>query len=135
MLYRIQSLYLSISILFYSFSISFLLNNRIIRYNRLQALSMSLTILCIILSLSSIILFKKRKIQLILNNINIILNTVSFLIILFFLDSEFYSYFFDAKKINFSLILFLFSSNILLYITNRTLKKEMKIIDSINRIR
>ncbi|WP_185873396.1 DUF4293 family protein [Blattabacterium cuenoti] len=132
---RIQSLYLSISILFYSLSVSFLFNDRVIRYNRLQNLSMLLTILCIILSLSSIFLFKKKKIQLILNNLNIILNTISFLIILFFLDSEYYSSFFYAKKINFSLIIFLFSCNILLYITNRAIIKDIKIIDSINRIR
>ncbi len=136
MLYRIQTLYLLLSILFYSTSLYslYLVNNKIPVFFISIEIIKNFIITCIILSIISIVLFKKRKIQIIINDINIFFNTINFIIILFFLESNAYNVFFFNKK-NIIFIFSLFFCDFILYLSNQYIKKDIKIIDSINRIR
>ncbi len=132
MLYRIQTLYLSVSILFY-FICSLLSGDKKSHYI-LQNMSICVTVSCLILSILSVFLFKKRKTQIVLNDINIFLNIVNYFTMLFFLDFQSYNEYYLELRVLFFLLLSFFC-NILLYMANHAIKKDMNIIDSVNRIR
>ncbi|BBA17057.1 DUF4293 family protein [Blattabacterium cuenoti] len=136
MLYRIQTLYLLISIFIYSIFIYFLcfLNNKninIIDFSKwifpLKKTILIFLIICLFLSVLSFSLFHKKRLQIIFNKINIFINAIH-KIILFFSYSQWNKYI---------LIMFLFFvlSITILYLTNKTIKKDIELIDSINRIR
>ena len=77
----------------------------------------------LISSLVSLIIFKKRKIQLLINNINILFN-------LFFLFLTIY------EAYSFNSVYFVFIANLFfLYKANRAVKKDEELINSIDRIR
>ncbi|WP_238784284.1 DUF4293 family protein [Blattabacterium cuenoti] len=87
-------------------------------------------IVCLILSICSFLSFKMRKLQIVLNSINIVFNSATFILILFF--SFYHKSFLVFRKTNLFLILF---SVCIFYFSNRSIKKDIKLINSINRIR
>ncbi|WP_394798440.1 DUF4293 family protein [Blattabacterium cuenoti] len=97
-------------------------------------MSICVTVSCLILSILSVFLFKKRKTQIVLNDINIFLNIVNYFTMLFFLDFQSYNEYYLELRVLFFLLLSFFC-NILLYMANHAIKKDMNIIDSVNRIR
>ncbi|WP_185852249.1 DUF4293 family protein [Blattabacterium cuenoti] len=136
MLYRIQTLYLLISIFIYSFFIYFLcfLNKKIISFFYfhlyLKKTILIFIIICLFLSILSFFLFKKKKLQIFFNEINILTNIIHVIIL-----------FFSCYQLNMNiyiLIMFIFFILLcicILYITNKAIKKDIELIDSINRIR
>ncbi|WP_185865109.1 DUF4293 family protein [Blattabacterium cuenoti] len=136
MLYRIQTLYLLISFFIYSISLNLLINQNNIKYYIIfKNISTIFIIICTILSIVSIFLFKYRKIQIIINKLNIILNIINFFLFLLFLDNISYNNFFFSAKMEFFFMLLSLSCNILLYIANIAITRDIEIVDSINRIR
>ncbi|WP_185849331.1 DUF4293 family protein [Blattabacterium cuenoti] len=138
MLYRIQTLYLFISIFIYFVFIYFLyplninFNQNLIDffylYLCLKKIIRMILIICLSLSIFSFFLFKKKKLQIFINKINILFNTIHVLI-LFFSD-------YQLNKYEFSSIITLLSLCIcVLCMSNIAIKKDIKLIDSINRIR
>ncbi|QIK16855.1 DUF4293 domain-containing protein [Blattabacterium sp. DPU] len=133
MLYRIQTLYSLISIFIYSVFIYFLLNHENITdffYLNLylKKIILFIIIICLFISILSFLLFNRNKLQIFCNKINILTNT-SYVIILFFSYTQLNKYT--------TLIMFLFFilCICILYLTNKAIKKDIKLIDSINRIR
>ncbi|WP_185861372.1 DUF4293 family protein [Blattabacterium cuenoti] len=118
MLYRIQSLYLLISIFIYSFSIYFFYKKQIIIF----------TIICLLLSILSFLFFNKKKLQIYLNKINILSNIIHVIII-------FFSYSYYDKYTLCLILFFLLLCIYILFMANRAIKKDIELIDSINRIR
>ncbi|WP_185872319.1 DUF4293 family protein [Blattabacterium cuenoti] len=128
MLYRIQTLYLIISIFIYSIYLYYYYNYNINTFNTFNFISKTIFIfLCLILSILNILFFKKKKLQIFMNKINILLNSIN--LILLFNQKIF------LKK-NIYLFFILCICNILvLYICNKKIKKDIELIDSMNRIR
>ncbi|WP_185857423.1 DUF4293 family protein [Blattabacterium cuenoti] len=135
MLYRIQTLYLLISIFIYSFLIYFLcsLNKKITDFFDfhlyLKETILIFIIICLFLSILSFFLFKEKKLQIFFNKINILANTIHVIIL-----------FFSCYQLNvniyiFIMFIFFILCIYILYITNRAIKKDIELIDSINRIR
>ncbi|WP_185855603.1 DUF4293 family protein [Blattabacterium cuenoti] len=139
MLYRIQTLYLFISTFIHFISISIFYNIDIVDIGIVKKefiLEKSIIILlftCVVITILSICLFRKKKWQIIINKINIFINIVIIftnIFIYLYLINSFSS---EIKIIFFLLLCFL---NVILYITaNKYIVKDIKIIDSINRIR
>ncbi|WP_185863352.1 DUF4293 family protein [Blattabacterium cuenoti] len=127
MLYRIQTLYLLISIFIYSIFIYFL--KSITDFYNLYRNKMVLIflIICLFLSILSLIFFKKQRLQIFFNKINILANTIHIFIF-------FFSYF-QLNKYTFIVFLFFILCIYILYLSNRAIKKDIELIDSINRIR
>ncbi|WP_185869714.1 DUF4293 family protein [Blattabacterium cuenoti] len=131
MIYRIQTLYLLLSVFIYSIIIYFYLYpvysiKEIKKYFFLEKI---ILILCIVLCFFSFILFKKRKWQIYINKIHIILCNTNFILNIFI----FY------HIIEYKFIILLCSCNIIityfLYISNKAIKKDIELINSIYRIR
>ncbi|WP_341652756.1 DUF4293 family protein [Blattabacterium cuenoti] len=133
MLYRIQTLYLLISIFIYSILIYFLcsLNKNLMNFIEcnfyFKKTILIFLIICLFLSILSFFFFHQKKLQIFFNKINILTNTIHEGIL-----------FFSCFKWNkYTLIMFLFFTLCisLLYLTNRAIKKDIELINSINRIR
>ncbi|WP_341660818.1 DUF4293 family protein [Blattabacterium cuenoti] len=133
MLYRIQTLYLLISIFIYSILIYFLcfLNKNIMDFFEchffFKKTILIFLIICLFLSILSFFFFHQKKLQIFFNKINILTNTIHEGIL-----------FFSCSKWNkYTLIMFLFFILCIcfLYLTNRAIKKDIKLINSIKRIR
>ncbi|WP_185863903.1 DUF4293 family protein [Blattabacterium cuenoti] len=133
MLYRIQTLYLLISIFIYSLLIYFLcfFNKNLMDFLECNFLKkkffLIFLIICLFLSILSFFFFHQKKIQIFLNKINILTNTI-YEGILFFSCSKW-------NKYTFIMFLFFILCICFLYLTNRAIKKDIKLINSINRIR
>ncbi|WP_341657781.1 DUF4293 family protein [Blattabacterium cuenoti] len=133
MLYRIQTLYLLLSIFIYSILIYFLcsLNKNLMDFLEchffFKKTILIFLIICLFLSILSFFFFYQKKLQIFFNKINILTNTI-YEGILFFSCSKWNKY---------TLIIFLFFilCIYLLYLTNKAIKKDIKLINSINRIR
>nr|WP_185867248.1 DUF4293 family protein [Blattabacterium cuenoti] len=126
MLYRIQTLYLLISIFIYSVFIYFL--SDFLYFNLyLKKIVFIFMIPCLFLSILSFSLFKKKKIQIFLNKINILANTIHVLFLIFSC--------FQLKLISTIMFILLFFSIYFLYMANKAIRKDIELIDSINRIR
>ncbi|WP_185856850.1 DUF4293 family protein [Blattabacterium cuenoti] len=133
MLYRIQTLCLLISIFIYSILIYFLcsLNKNLMDFFEwnfyFKKTILIFLIICLFLSTLSFFFFHQKKLQIFFNKINILINTIheGFL---FFSFSQWNKY----TLIMFLLFILCIS---LLYLTNRTIKKDIELINSINRIR
>ncbi|WP_238784204.1 DUF4293 family protein [Blattabacterium cuenoti] len=82
---------------------------------------------CLFLSILSFSLFKKKKIQIFLNKINILANTIHVLFLIFSC--------FQLKLISTIMFILLFFSIYFLYMANKAIRKDIELIDSINRIR
>ncbi|WP_081683497.1 DUF4293 family protein [Blattabacterium sp. (Nauphoeta cinerea)] len=129
MLYRIQTLYLLISIFIYSILIYFFKFKNITDFSNfyLNKIILIFLIICLFLSILSLFFFKKQKLQIFFNKINILANTIYVFIF-------FFSYF-QLNKYTFIVFLFFILCIYILYLTNRAIKKDIELIDSINRIR
>ncbi|WP_341654704.1 DUF4293 family protein [Blattabacterium cuenoti] len=133
MLYRLQTVYLLISIFIYSILIYFLcsLNKDLMDFLECNSFFkktiLIFLIICLFLSILSFLFFSKKKLQIFFNKINILTNTI-YEGILFFSCSKWNKY---------TLIIFLFFilCICILYLTNRAIKKDIELINSINRIR
>ncbi|WP_341656481.1 DUF4293 family protein [Blattabacterium cuenoti] len=133
MLYRLQTVYLLISIFIYSILIYFLcyLNKDLMDFLECNSFFkkkfLIFLIICLFLSILSFFFFFKKKLQIFFNKINILTNTI-YEGILFFSCSKWNKY---------TLIIFLFFilCICILYLTNRAIKKDIELINSINRIR
>ncbi len=128
MLYRIQTLYSLISIFIYSIALYYyakierkysILLNKTVLY---------IFIICLVLSVISLLFFKNRQVQLLLNKINIAINAINFIMIIFFSFLHYY-------KLNRYILFIIFSSIYILKKTNKSIKKDIELIDSVNRIR
>ncbi|AFJ90571.1 DUF4293 family protein [Blattabacterium sp. (Blaberus giganteus)] len=136
MLYRIQTLYLFISIFIYSvfiyFLYSFNINKKNLAYffylnSYFKNIIIIFIIICLFLSILSFLFFKKKKLQIYLNKINILVNIL--VLILFFSYSYYHTLY--SIIILFPMILCIY----ILWISNIAIKKDIELIDSINRIR
>ncbi|WP_341658588.1 DUF4293 family protein [Blattabacterium cuenoti] len=133
MLYRIQTLYLLISIFIYSIFICFLcsLNKNIMDFFEchffFKKTILIFLIICLFLSILSFFFFHQKKLQIFFNKMNILTNTIH----------EGFLFFSCSKWNKYTLIMFLFFilCICLLYLTNRAIKKDIELINSINRIR
>ena len=132
MIQRIQTLYLTISTLvclfsFYLFPLE-LKNENMFGIDYRFIFQKYSFVLISLLNLICIMLYKKRSIQLYLNRFSILL--ISLLIISFFVFNI------DSLDINNYLILLSAIFNIILIIfANKSILKDKKLIDSINRLR
>ena len=132
MIQRIQTLYLTISTLiclfsFYLFPLE-LKNENMFGIDYRFIFQKYSFVLISLLNLICIILYKSRSIQLYLNRFSILL--ISVLIISFFVFNI------DSLDINHYLILLSAIFNIILIIfANKSILKDKKLIDSINRLR
>ena len=132
MIQRIQTLYLTISALlclfsFYLFPLE-LKNENMFGIDYRFIFQKYSFVLISLLNLICIMLYKKRSIQLYLNRFSILL--ISLLIISFFVFNI------DSLDINHYLILLSAIFNIFLIIfANKSILKDKKLIDSINRLR
>ena len=132
MIQRIQTLYLTISTLiclfsFYLFPLE-LKNENMFGIDYRFIFQKYSFVLISLLNLICIMLYKKRSIQLYLNRFSILL--ISLLIISFFVFNI------DSLDINHYLILLSAIFNIILIIfANKSILKDKKLIDSINRLR
>tara|TARA_B100001559_G_C16101119_1_gene439464 strand:+ start:146 stop:544 length:399 start_codon:yes stop_codon:yes gene_type:complete len=132
MIQRIQTLYLTISTLvclfsFYLFPLE-LRNENMFGIDYRFIFQKYSFVLISLLNLICIMLYKKRSIQLYLNRFSILL--ISLLIISFFVFNI------DSLDINNYLILLSAIFNIILIIfANKSILKDKKLIDSINRLR
>ncbi|WP_185876935.1 DUF4293 family protein [Blattabacterium cuenoti] len=131
MLYRIQTLYLFISVLIYSIYLYYF------HFTTINTINYSIifVILSLILSILSLLFFKKKKIQIFINKINLLVTNINLILI-------FYQLFFQLNQFNsiqkkpFFILLFICICNILvLYTANKKIKEDIMLIDSINRIR
>ncbi len=88
-------------------------------------------IICFILSVTSMLFDKNNKLQIILNILNIFFNSLNSIIILLltYLNKKL-----NIILISYILILLLFSI-LFLFLSNKSIKKDIKIIKSSNRIR
>ncbi|WP_185859420.1 DUF4293 family protein [Blattabacterium cuenoti] len=127
MLYRIQTLYLFISILIYSV---FLYYFRTIFFSLKKTISVFL-IICLILSILSFLFFKKKKFQIFMNQINMLINSIH--LILFFYQSN--QYIILKREMSIFFVLLCFCSIWILYMANKAIKKDIELIDSMSRIR
>ncbi|WP_341665760.1 DUF4293 family protein [Blattabacterium cuenoti] len=133
MLYRIQTLYLLISIFIYSLLIYFLcfLNKNLMDFLEcnffFKKYFLIFLIICLFLSILSFLFFHQKKIQIFLNKINILTHTIH----------EGFLFFSCSKWNTYTFIMFIFFilCICLLYLTNRAIKKDIELINSINRIR
>ncbi|WP_185869145.1 DUF4293 family protein [Blattabacterium cuenoti] len=123
MLYRIQTLYLFISIFIYSVYLYYFLI--IFTYN-FFFLRKIFVLICLILSILSILSFKRKKLQIFMNKTNILVTGISLI-----------TFFYPSCKIKISVFfVFLCLCNIFfLWMANKGIKKDIKLIDSMNRIR
>ena len=132
MIQRIQTLYLTISTLiclfsFYLFPLE-LKNENMFGIDYRFIFQKYSFVLISLLNLICIMLYKNRSIQLYLNRFSILL--ISLLIISFFVFNI------DSLDINHYLILLSAIFNIILIIfANKSILKDKKLIDSINRLR
>ncbi|WP_185856226.1 DUF4293 family protein [Blattabacterium cuenoti] len=137
MLYRIQTIYLVISIFISSLSFYFypvFQNKKEIKYPFFvfdKAIFIFL-IVCIALSICSFLSFQKRKLQILFNCINILLNSIIFIVILFVSFYQSNKSFLFLRKMNLFLT---FLSIWIFYFSNKYIKKDIELINSINRIR
>ncbi|WP_185871746.1 DUF4293 family protein [Blattabacterium cuenoti] len=123
MLYRIQTLYLLISIFIYSVLIYFF--NFYLKKTNLICL-ITIVCICLFLSILSFFLFKKRKFQIFINKINILSNII-YILILFYTQLN--------KYLLIIFFFFILLCIYILYLTNKAIKGDIELIDSINRIR
>lgn len=131
-----QTLYSLISIAIYFLALYFYDEIKTKHCTLLNKIILCILILCLILSISSLFFLKKMQIQLLLNKINIAMNIINSITILVF--SSFYYYrlnisIFYQRKMYIFFIIFLSIS--ILKKTNKLIKKDIKLIESINRIR
>ncbi|WP_185883023.1 DUF4293 family protein [Blattabacterium cuenoti] len=132
---KIQTLYLIISIIIDIVSLYILYPVEKKYFFSLQS-NIFFISLCLLLSISYFFFFHKKKIQILLNKINILVNiSISIIkVFYFFYDDKYFHNILIKKKWIFLLILFIFNS-IVLNIANKSIKTDLKIIDSMNRIR
>ncbi|WP_185868588.1 DUF4293 family protein [Blattabacterium cuenoti] len=132
MIYRIQTLYLFASILIYSIILFFLY--KIDLWNPIIEILLIIVSVCTILSFLSICCFKKQKVQISLNKTNILLNiSMNILLMSIYLYNYNYLFFFTKKIL---LFLFLCICNILLFHkSNKYINEDIKMINSMDRIR
>ncbi|WP_238858481.1 DUF4293 family protein [Blattabacterium cuenoti] len=123
--YRIQSFYLFISIVLSNISLYLYLQKKNPFF--LKKILLIFLIICLFLSICSFLSFKKRKLQIFLNSFNILLNSI-----IFILKIIFFSYYpsFFLIKMNFFILL----SILFLYLSNKSIKKDLELIYSMNRI-
>ncbi|WP_185858624.1 DUF4293 family protein [Blattabacterium cuenoti] len=124
MLYRKQTLYSLISIFIYSFSLYFY------PHIFIHSKKIVFIILCLILSFLSFFSFKNRKYQILMNKINIFLNSTHFILIIFFSYKQFIKEFLFLF-----IVLSCFCNTWILFLANKAIKKDLEFIQSINRIR
>ncbi|WP_238783963.1 DUF4293 family protein [Blattabacterium cuenoti] len=86
-------------------------------------------IICFILSVSSLLFFKKKKLQIFMNKINMLANSVY--LILFFYQSNILL----KREMSLFFVLLCFCSIWILYMANKAIKKDIELIDSMSRIR
>ncbi|WP_113738448.1 DUF4293 family protein [Blattabacterium clevelandi] len=138
MLYRIQTFYLFLSIFISSISLYVYSyqQKEIKNYFFLDKIFLIFLIITLILSIVSLLFFKKKEIQIFCNCLNILINSATLIYILFF--SYYYKYFLIKKNI-IILILILSILRLLtilfLYLSNQKIKKDIELIRSMNRIR
>ncbi|WP_185851089.1 DUF4293 family protein [Blattabacterium cuenoti] len=133
MLYRKQSFYVLISIIISYFSLYFYPYSKKNIKNIFDVILLLFIIICLILSITSFLLFKRKKIQLIINRLNILVHFSLFILIVFFSYYQF-------NKINFLLLrkrnLFLILLSVyLLYLSNKRIRRDIELINSMDRIR
>ncbi|WP_185854909.1 DUF4293 family protein [Blattabacterium cuenoti] len=135
MFYRIQTFYLFISILVSSISLHFYpysKKNIKLSFFLLDRFILIVIITCLILSILSFLFFQKKKLQIFINGLNILLNSTTFILILLFSYSQSNKYFLLSRITNLFLT---FLSICFLYLSNKKIKKDIKLIHSMNRIR
>jgi hypothetical protein len=98
----------------------------------LKCIFFSTLILCGLLSIATLLLFKKRKIQVLLNKIVILFSTL-LIALLFYLLLMLPGEYVDSEKgvLVFFLLIVLFSS----VTANRYIKKDQQLVKSIDRLR
>ncbi|AEU09527.1 DUF4293 family protein [Blattabacterium sp. (Cryptocercus punctulatus) str. Cpu] len=133
MLYRIQTFYLFLSILISSISlylyVYYYQQKEIKNSFFIDKIFLIFLIITFILSIISLLFFKKKKIQIFCNCLNILINSATLIYIIFF--SYYYKYFLITKN----LIILILSTMLFLYLSNKKIKKDIKLIRSMNRIR
>ncbi|ACX83751.1 conserved hypothetical protein [Blattabacterium sp. (Periplaneta americana) str. BPLAN] len=138
MFYRIQTFYLFISILVSSISLHFYpfypYSKKNIKpsFFLLDRFILIVIITCLILSILSFLFFQKKKLQIFINGLNIFLNSTTFILILIFSCFQSNKYFLLSRKTNLFLT---FLSICFLYLSSKKIKKDIKLIHSMNRIR
>ncbi|WP_185866118.1 DUF4293 family protein [Blattabacterium cuenoti] len=125
MLYRIQTLYLFISVLIYSVFLYYFFP---FLFSFKRTIFVFL-IICLIISILSLLSFKKKKFQILMNQINIIINSIH--LILFFYQSNQLL----KRKMALFFVLLCFCSICILYMANKAIRKDIELIDSMSRIR
>ncbi|WP_185878545.1 DUF4293 family protein [Blattabacterium cuenoti] len=135
MFYRIQTFYLFISILVSSISLHFYTYSK--KYINpsfflLDRFILIFLITCLILSILSFLFFKKKKLQIFINGLNILLNSTTFILILIFSCLQSNKYFLLSRKTNLFLT---FLSICFLYLSIQKIKRDIKLIHSMDRIR
>ncbi|AWU43897.1 hypothetical protein DM815_02585 [Blattabacterium sp. (Cryptocercus kyebangensis)] len=136
MLYRIQTFYLFLSILISSTSLYiYSYEQKEIKNSFfLDKIFLIFLIIALILSIISLLSFQKKEIQILCNNLNILINSATFIYILFF--SYYYKYFLIKKNFILLILSLLILSTILfLYLSNKEIKRDIESIRSMNRIR
>lgn len=134
MLYRIQSLYIIFTIFLYSISIYLNVDGKMKitkSFFLKENISSIFIFICLLFSFISFFLFKNRKIQIKINNINIIIDIINFFIKIYFslkMEEE-------IKKKTIILLIILLVCLFFLYKINKFIREDIKIIDSMNRIR
>ncbi|WP_185862236.1 DUF4293 family protein [Blattabacterium cuenoti] len=132
MLYRIQTFYLFISILIDSFFLYFFYQKKYFFTSfSLRKIIFIFIIICLILSILSFIFFKNGKLQIFINKINILINCTHPILILLCNRSN--KSIFLKKEMFFVLLCFFHIC--ILYMANKTIKRDLKLIHSMNRIR
>ncbi|AWU39452.1 hypothetical protein CPU2_115 [Blattabacterium punctulatus CPU2] len=133
MLYRIQTFYLFLSILISSISlylyVYYYQQKEIKNSFFIDKIFLIFLIITFILSIISLLFFKKKEIQIFCNCLNILINSATLIYILFF--SYYYKYFLIKKN----LIILILSTMLFLYLSNKKIKKDIELIRSMNRIR
>ncbi|AWU44458.1 DUF4293 family protein [Blattabacterium punctulatus] len=131
MLYRIQTFYLFLSILISSISlyVYYYQQKEIKNSFFIDKIFLIFLIITFILSIISLLFFKKKKIQIFCNCFNILINSATLIYIIFF--SYYYKYFLIKKNF----IILILSTMLFLYLSNKKIKKDIKLIRSMNRIR
>ncbi|AER40554.1 MAG: DUF4293 family protein [Flavobacteriales bacterium] len=127
MFYRIQTFYLFLSVLISSISLYYYPNTQIHPFF-LDKIFFTFIIICLILSILSILLFKKKSIQIFCNYLNIIINSTTFLSIIFISC-------YQNKLLRKTNLFLLLSMILFLSLSNKAIKKDLELIHSINRIR
>ncbi|AWU40008.1 DUF4293 family protein [Blattabacterium punctulatus] len=132
MLYRIQTFYLFLSILISSISLYLYVyyqQKEIKNSFFIDKIFLIFLIITFILSIISLLFFKKKEIQIFCNCLNILINSATLIYIIFF--SYYYKYFLIKKNI----IILILSTILFLYLSNKKIKKDIELIRSMNRIR